>query len=452
MTQLAQRLGFDLADTFTGDVELLTNFLEGAGVTVLNAEAQTQYLFLTGRQRLEYLDQLLLEQHERSCLSRFGRIVVRDEVAEVGVFLLTDRGLERYRLLCDLEDIAHAVNRHVHLGCNLLGRRVMTQLLKQLTGYADDLIDGLNHVYRNTDGTRLVCNRTGDCLTNPPGCVGRELKALGVVELLNRLDQTQITLLNQVQEEHAAANVTLCDGYNQSQVGLCQTLLGTLASLDRLVQCGNLVCADCNCTRLGHCVQLLSCLIALEHLLCQIDLFLRGQQINLTDLLEVHTYRVVDREALGKRRRIYQLFFGHFLDCRCLELFVVVTERYVEHACALNLDALVLEHLVDLIDLVGLKLQRRQRIRNLLEGQFTVLLTSCHQILDDLHLLRELFCTCHILFASHFICFHFGIGDHRVFPTGCRGLLQLPLGAPLVHDLYVIVECLLPPLGTLRTG
>ena len=45
MTQLAQRLGLDLADTLTGYVELLADLLEGAGMAVLDAEAQAQDLF-----------------------------------------------------------------------------------------------------------------------------------------------------------------------------------------------------------------------------------------------------------------------------------------------------------------------------------------------------------------------------------------------------------------------
>ena len=45
MTQLAQRLGLDLADTLTGYVELLADLLEGAGMAVLDAEAQAQDAF-----------------------------------------------------------------------------------------------------------------------------------------------------------------------------------------------------------------------------------------------------------------------------------------------------------------------------------------------------------------------------------------------------------------------
>ena len=101
------------------------------------------------------------------------------------VLLLADRGLERNRLLRDLEDVAHAVYRHVHFLRDLLRARVMAELLKQLTGNTNDLVDGLDHVYRDADGARLIRDRAGDGLTDPPGRVGRELEALGAVELFD---------------------------------------------------------------------------------------------------------------------------------------------------------------------------------------------------------------------------------------------------------------------------
>ena len=42
MPQLAQGLGFDLADAFTGDVELLADFLQRAGAAILQAEGAKQ--------------------------------------------------------------------------------------------------------------------------------------------------------------------------------------------------------------------------------------------------------------------------------------------------------------------------------------------------------------------------------------------------------------------------
>ena len=69
MTQLAQRLGLDLADTLTGNVELLADLLEGAGMAVLDAEAQAQDLFLTRGQGLEHIGRpvFTVQYHPEVC-------------------------------------------------------------------------------------------------------------------------------------------------------------------------------------------------------------------------------------------------------------------------------------------------------------------------------------------------------------------------------------------------
>jgi len=35
-----------------------------------------------------------------------------------------------------------------------------------------NLIDGLDHVHRDTNGARLIGDRAGDGLPDPPGCIG----------------------------------------------------------------------------------------------------------------------------------------------------------------------------------------------------------------------------------------------------------------------------------------
>ena len=49
-------------------------------------------------------------------------------------------------------------------------------------------------MHRNTDGARLVGNRAGNCLADPPGRVSGELEAFCIVKLFDRLDEAQITL------------------------------------------------------------------------------------------------------------------------------------------------------------------------------------------------------------------------------------------------------------------
>jgi hypothetical protein len=56
--QLAQGLGFDLADRFAGEGERLAHFLERVLAAVLQPEAHLDDLFLAGGERLQYCGQL----------------------------------------------------------------------------------------------------------------------------------------------------------------------------------------------------------------------------------------------------------------------------------------------------------------------------------------------------------------------------------------------------------
>jgi hypothetical protein len=55
-------------------------------------------------------------------------------------------------------------------------------------------------VHGDADGARLIGDRTGDRLPDPPGSVGRELKAAPVLELVDRLHQADVAFLDEVEE------------------------------------------------------------------------------------------------------------------------------------------------------------------------------------------------------------------------------------------------------------
>ncbi len=134
--------------------------------------------------------------------------------------------LEADRLLGDLEDLPHLLHRHVHLGRDLLGGRLAPELLDELPGGADELVDRLDHVHRDADGAGLVGDGAGDRLADPPGGVGRELVAAPVLELVDRLHEADVPLLDQVEELEAAVRVLLGDGDDEPEVGLDHLLLG----------------------------------------------------------------------------------------------------------------------------------------------------------------------------------------------------------------------------------
>jgi len=95
-------------------------------------------------------------------------------------------------------------------------------------------------VDRDTDSPGLVGDRTGDGLTDPPRCVRRELISATPLELIDRLHQTDVAFLDQIEELQAAVRILFGDRNNESKVGLDKLAFGFvglgLADADRLVR------------------------------------------------------------------------------------------------------------------------------------------------------------------------------------------------------------------------
>ena len=165
---------------------------------------------------------------------------------------------------------------HLELLGDLLGPRLAAQPLDELALDVHDLVELLDHVHRDPDRAGLVGDRTGHGLADPPGGVRGELVALAVVELLDRPDQAQRPLLDQVEERQPATQIPLRDRHDEPQVRLDHVLLRRhVAALDALRER---------------------------------DLLVGGQQRHLPDLAQVEPERVerrLDREVeLRGRRRL----------------------------------------------------------------------------------------------------------------------------------------------------
>src|SRR5438874_584844 len=63
-------------------------------------------------------------------------------------------------------------------------------------------------------------------MPDPPGGIGRELVAAAILELIDRLHQSDIAFLDQVEELQAAVGVFLGDRDDEAQVRLHHLLLG----------------------------------------------------------------------------------------------------------------------------------------------------------------------------------------------------------------------------------
>ena len=112
------------------------------------------------------------------------------------IFFLADWSLERDRLLRDLQHFADLRDRNVHPLGDLFRGWLATEFLHELTRSSNQLIDGLDHVHRNTDGAGLIGNRARDRLANPPSRIGREFVAATILELVHRLHQADVAFLN----------------------------------------------------------------------------------------------------------------------------------------------------------------------------------------------------------------------------------------------------------------
>src|SRR5690606_10244218 len=75
-------------------------------------------------------------------------------------------------------------------------------------------------VARNADRLSLRGDATADSVPNPPRGVCREPVALRWVELLNALDEADVSLLDEVHEIEPRPLVALCDAHHEAEVRL----------------------------------------------------------------------------------------------------------------------------------------------------------------------------------------------------------------------------------------
>ena len=79
---------------------------------------------------------------------------------------------------------------------------------------------------RYANGARLIGNGAGNGLTNPPSGVSGEFVATTVFKLVDRLHETNVAFLDEVQELQSTVGVFFGNGNHQAQVGLNHLPLG----------------------------------------------------------------------------------------------------------------------------------------------------------------------------------------------------------------------------------
>src|SRR6185436_9472200 len=93
VAELAERFRLDLADPLAGDVERAAHFLQRVLGTVAHAEAHLEHLLLARGEGAQDLAGLLLEVRDDHVIDGGDHAAVLDEIAEMRVFLFSDRSL-----------------------------------------------------------------------------------------------------------------------------------------------------------------------------------------------------------------------------------------------------------------------------------------------------------------------------------------------------------------------
>src|SRR5581483_994715 len=155
----------------------------------------------------------------------------------------------------------------------------------------------LRDSHGDADGAALVGDGAADGLADPPRGVRGELEALAVLELLDGADQTEVAFLHEVEERQTRGLIALGDGDHESQVRLDEPLLG-LAAGGHL----GLEPPPLGGRRRRAALELVGRLQPRFDRLRQIDLVGGGEQLVLTDLLEILPHQVLYEVGVAATR------------------------------------------------------------------------------------------------------------------------------------------------------
>ena len=183
----------------------------------------------------QVLDALAVQRGEHNLLRR--RLVgVGDQVAQVRVAVVADRGVQRHRVLRPAPQLGHTLDRNPHGVGELLDLRLGAALTGELACHVAHAVDVLDQVHRQPHGALLLGDSTADGLPDPPRGVRRELVASPVVELLHGAHQARVALLDQVQHGHPGTDVAARDRHHETQIRTDEAVFRVLALGDELLE------------------------------------------------------------------------------------------------------------------------------------------------------------------------------------------------------------------------
>ena len=225
--QVAQRAVLGAADPARRDAQHAGGLARCVRRLGAEAEAQLEDAALEAAEAGEHVAEVGV--HARDGGGLLGRrAFVGQQVAELGVARVADRGLERDRGHRDPADVGDVGLRPLERVGELGGGRGGAERHREPALDGLQLAYAVTHVHGQPNGAALLRHRAADGLADPQRGVGGEAEPAAVVELLDRPHEPDRPLLDQVQERHSGvlALEALGEMDDEAQVGLDHAVLG----------------------------------------------------------------------------------------------------------------------------------------------------------------------------------------------------------------------------------
>lgn len=220
MPEPAERFLFDLADAFAREVEPLADLPEAECSLSADAEIKLDDLFFAAREGVEGLINLVPQRDFRDAVA--GKLLgfVLQNVEEVAVFALPERGVERQVGIAYPHGFTDFFFADLKLPSYFVDGRGSAIFLFKLALRFADLVDGARAVERQPDNTRLFRERLQNGLAYPPHRVGNELKILRFVEPLGGPDEAEVSLVYKIGKGQAL--VLIIAGHRNGEPEVCR--------------------------------------------------------------------------------------------------------------------------------------------------------------------------------------------------------------------------------------
>src|SRR3989337_3372709 len=203
-----------LANSFSGDAEYFSGFLQRVFSFFANSKAHADDLFLArAESRQDSLGLALKVQRNGRCL-RVWSVMVRDQISERSFSVLAHGRIQRNRFLYQLAHRPDRFQGQRRFGSYFLQGRLVAEIPDEAMFRRSEFPCHLNHVNRDADGPRLVGQSPSHRLAYPPARIGRKPKAQPVVEFLHRPHQTDVSLLDEIEKLKAPAAICLWHDYD----------------------------------------------------------------------------------------------------------------------------------------------------------------------------------------------------------------------------------------------